>query len=138
MLCAQSLESCLTLCDLMDCSLRGSSVHGILQARICVCSVVSDSLQSHGLQPIKILGLWNSPGKNTGVSSHPLPQEIFLTQGSNPGLLLYRQILYHLSHQGALKYLEEFTSQATLLWTILWEGLFLLLLLTQPLFVRGN
>ena len=27
-------QSCLTLCDIMDCSLWGSSVHGILQARI--------------------------------------------------------------------------------------------------------
>ena len=27
-------QSCLTLCDCMDCSLPGSSVHGILQARI--------------------------------------------------------------------------------------------------------
>ena len=27
-------QSCLTLCDLMDCSPAGSSVHGILQARI--------------------------------------------------------------------------------------------------------
>ena len=27
-------QSCLTLCDLMDCSPPGSSVHGILQARI--------------------------------------------------------------------------------------------------------
>ena len=26
--------SCLTLCDPMDCSLPGSSVHGILQARM--------------------------------------------------------------------------------------------------------
>ena len=31
---AHSLLSCLTLCDPMDCSLPGSSVHGILQARI--------------------------------------------------------------------------------------------------------
>ena len=29
---AKSLQSCLTLCDPMDCSLPGSSVHGILQA----------------------------------------------------------------------------------------------------------
>ena len=29
-----SSQSCLTLCDPMDCSLPGSSVHGILQARI--------------------------------------------------------------------------------------------------------
>ena len=32
--CAKLLQSCLTLCDPMDCSLPGSSVHGILQARI--------------------------------------------------------------------------------------------------------
>ena len=44
---------------------------------------------------------WNSPGKNTGVGSHSLPQGIFLTQGSNLGLWHYRQILYHLSHQGS-------------------------------------
>ena len=31
---AKLLQSCLTLCDPMDCSLPGSSVHGILQARI--------------------------------------------------------------------------------------------------------
>ena len=30
----KSLQLCLTLCDPMDCSLLGSSVHGILQARI--------------------------------------------------------------------------------------------------------
>ena len=32
--CAKSLQLCLTLCDPMDCSLPGSSVHGILQARL--------------------------------------------------------------------------------------------------------
>ena len=31
---AKPLQSCLTLCDPMDCSLPGSSVHRILQARI--------------------------------------------------------------------------------------------------------
>ena len=61
-------QSCLTLCDPMDCSLPGSSVHG------------------------------DSPGKNTGVSSHSFLQGIFPAQGSNPGLLHCRQILYHLSH----------------------------------------
>ena len=52
----------------MDYSPPGSSVHGILQAR------------------------------NTGVYSHFLLQGIFLTQGSNLGLLHCRQILYHMSH----------------------------------------
>ena len=31
---AKSLQSCPTLCDPMDCSLPGSSVHGIFQARL--------------------------------------------------------------------------------------------------------
>ena len=31
---AKSLQSCLTLCDPMDCSLPGSSIHGIFQARV--------------------------------------------------------------------------------------------------------
>ena len=31
---AKSLQSCLTLCHSVDCSLQGSSVHEILQARI--------------------------------------------------------------------------------------------------------
>ena len=32
--CCKSLQSCLTLCDPMDCSLPGSSAHGIFQARV--------------------------------------------------------------------------------------------------------
>ena len=35
-----------------------------------------------------------------GVGCHFLLQRIFLTQGSNLGLLHCRQTLYHLSHQG--------------------------------------
>ena len=31
------------------------------------CSVMSDSLWPHGLQPARLLCLWDSPGKNTGV-----------------------------------------------------------------------
>ena len=54
------------------------------------------TLRPHGLH-----SPWNSPGKNTGVGCHSLLQGIFLTQGSNPGLLHSRKILYHLSHQGS-------------------------------------
>jgi len=39
------------------------------------------------------------PGKNTGVGCHFLFQRIFPTQGSNPGLLHCRKILYHLNYQ---------------------------------------
>ena len=41
--------------------------------------------------------------KNTGVTSLPLLQRIFLTQELNQGLLHCRQILCQLSHQGSLK-----------------------------------
>ena len=60
-------QSCSALCDPMDCSPPGSSVHG------------------------------NSPGKNTREGCHALLQGIFPTQGSNPGLLRCRQFLYRLS-----------------------------------------
>ena len=59
-----------------------------------VASVVSDSLRPNGLYPARLLCPWDSPGKNTGVGCHALLQGIFLTQGSNPGLLHCRQILY--------------------------------------------
>ena len=44
---------------------------------------------------------WNSPGQNTGVGSLSLPHGIFPTEGSNPGLLHCRWILYQLSHKGS-------------------------------------
>ena len=31
---AKLLQSCLTLCNPMDCSLPGSSIHGVFQARV--------------------------------------------------------------------------------------------------------
>ena len=63
-------------------------------------SVVSNSLW-HGLY-----SSWNSPRQNTGVSSLSLLQGIFPTQGLNPGLLYYRQVLYQLSHKGSPRILE--------------------------------
>ena len=55
--CAKLLQSCPTLCNPMNHSLPGSSVHG------------------------------DSPGKNTGVGCHAFLQGIFLTRGSNLHLL---------------------------------------------------
>ena len=40
---AKLLQSCLTLCDPVDCSPPGSSVHGILQARILEWVAISFS-----------------------------------------------------------------------------------------------
>ena len=73
-------------------------------------SVVSNSLRPHGL-----CSPWNSPGQNTGVGSLSLLQEIFPTQGSNPGLPHCRWILYQLSYKGSPRILE-WVSQSLLQW----------------------
>ena len=62
-------QLCPTLCDSIDCSLLGSSVHGIVQATILEWVAISFS------------------------------RGIFPTQGSNPGLPCCGQTLYPLSHQ---------------------------------------
>ena len=38
-------QSCLTLSDLMDCSLPGSSVHGIFQARVLEWGAIASSVE---------------------------------------------------------------------------------------------
>ena len=78
-------------------------------------SVVSASLQPHGLQLARFLCPWDSPGKNIRASCNFLPQEIFLTQGSNLHLLPWQANSLPLSHLGSrilglmkLKYMYEF------------------------------
>ena len=51
-----------------------------------VTSSMPNSLQTHGLEPARLLCPWDSPGKNTGVGCHVLPQRFFPTQESNPGI----------------------------------------------------
>ena len=59
---AKLLQSCPTLCDPMDCSPPGASVHG------------------------------DSPGKNTGVGCCAVLWGIFLTQGLNPQEIVVDQV----------------------------------------------
>ena len=66
-----------------------------------LCLAMSDSLQSHGQRSLAGYSPWDSLGKSTGVGCHALHQGVCPTQGSNPGLLHCRQILYHLNHQGS-------------------------------------
>ena len=49
---------------------------------------------------------WDFPGQNTGVGSQSLLQGIFPNQGSSPGLLHCRRILYQLSLEGSPRILE--------------------------------
>ena len=56
----------------------------IILKTVCVCVsrfVMSNSLWTHGLQPVRPLCPWNSPGKKSGMGCHFPLQGIFLTQG---------------------------------------------------------
>ena len=70
--CAKSLQSCPTLCDPVDCSLPGSSVHG------------------------------DSPGKKTGVGSHAFVQGIFPPRDGTCISCTARQIHYHRATREAM------------------------------------
>ena len=54
-----------------------------LQLLLLSHSVVSNSMQPHGLQPAMLLCPWDSPGKDTGMGCCALLQGIVTTQGSN-------------------------------------------------------
>ena len=58
------------------------------------------------LGPHGLYSPWNFPGQNAGVGSLSLLQGIFQTQGSNPGLLHCRRILYQLSQKESPRILE--------------------------------
>ena len=62
-------------------------------------AVMSDSLRPHGCSPPGSFVHWDTPGRNDRVGCHALLRGIFPNQGSNPSLLHWSQILYHLSHQ---------------------------------------
>ena len=53
-------------------------------------SVVSDSLQPHGLQPTRLLCPWDSPGKNTGVGCHFL--KLSECEGEKYSIFIFKNI----------------------------------------------
>ena len=91
------------------------TVHGILQARILGwlafpffrgSSQPRDGTQSLAVRMDSLPAKPQGKPKNTGVGRLFLLQRIFPTQGSNPDLLHYRQILYQLSHKGSPRILK--------------------------------
>ena len=72
--CVLVAQLCPALCEHMDCSPPGSSVHGILQARVLEWVAISSS---RGTFPI---------------------------QGSKPGLSHFKSILYHLTTRESHRY----------------------------------
>ena len=63
------------------------NIHMYIHACLLSCSVVSENLWPHGLQPARLLCTLGILGKNTGMSRYSLLQGIFPIQGSNSGRL---------------------------------------------------
>ena len=103
-------QSCPILCNPMDDSLPGSSVHGDSPRKntgMGCHAHLQGNLPNPGTEPRSPSLQEDSlpselPGKpkNTGVGSLSLLQGIFSAQESIWGLLHCRQILYQLSYQG--------------------------------------
>ena len=133
------VQSCLTLCNPIDCSPPGSSLHGIVQQEYwsvlsCIppgylpdpgteptspapSALQADSLLLRHQGSPGYMSMWltlcnpmdcstpgssvhrDSPGMNARVGCYAVLQGIFPTQGSNPGLLHCRWILYQLNYQ---------------------------------------
>ena len=82
---AKSLQSFLTLCDSMDCSLLASSVYGILQARVLECVAM---LSSRGLSP--------NPGIEPEFLKSPALAGMFFTTSTTWELLHIQNIYTHI------------------------------------------
>ena len=109
-------QSCLILCDPIDCSSSSFSVHGDSPGKntgVGSLSLLQGNFPTQGSNPdlpcCRQISLPAEPPgkpKNTGVGSLSLLQWIFPTQESNQGLLCCRPILYQLSHKGSPRTLE--------------------------------
>ena len=82
-------QSCRTLRDPMDCSLPGSSIHGIFQARVLEWVVIAFSAPEHRLGNC---GTWLTCSEACGISPD---------QGSNLCFLHWQADSLPLSHQGS-------------------------------------
>ena len=95
------------------------------------CSVVSNSLRSHRLQPTRLLSPWNSSGKNTGAGNHSPPgmesrsltlqaDSLLLSQqGSDCYLLCWGS---HRQNRGFLpKAHEKSQLSSSALWVNIWK-----------------
>ena len=107
-------QSCLTLCDPMDCPWNSPGQN----TGVGSLSLLQGIFPTPGIKPRDQIQVYDIAGrfvtrfmpgkpKNTKVSSLSPLQWFFLTQESNWGLLHCRWILYQLSYQGSLKFKRE-------------------------------
>ena len=120
---AKPLRSCPTLCDPIDGSPLAPLSLGLSRQEHWSglpfpspmnksekwkwsCSVVFDSSPPHGLQPIRLLRLWNFPGKSTGVGCHCL-----LREERTEGPKVEREKAHHIQGPGGFHVTFTFTCQ---------------------------
>ena len=96
---AKLLQLCPTLCELMDCSLWGSSVHGILQARTLEWAAMPSSRGS------------SRPRDWTASLTSPALAGGFFTTGGRAHL-----VLHFPAGEGLLRWLEFLCSSGCALW----------------------
>ena len=111
----KSLQSCPTLCDPIDGSSQAPPSLGFSRQEHWSGlpfpspthesekwkwshSVMSKTWRPHGLQPTRLLRLWDFPGKSTGVGCHCLPRKRSLVFP----ILLFSSISLHWSLRKAL------------------------------------
>ena len=99
----QSRQSCPTLCDPMDCSLRGSSVHGILQARIL--KWVSTSYSRGSSQPRAWNWVSHTAGRffTVGATREGITRMHIARKSGNQFALSYRRTLGKVENLSPLK-----------------------------------
>ena len=95
---AKSLQSCQTHCDPIDCSPSGSSVHGILQARILECVAISSARGSSPLRDgtwvshTSCIGRWVLYHQHHRGSPFIVPSHCQLTEDAPASTHVSRQI----------------------------------------------
>ena len=106
--CVKLLQACLTLCYLIDYSLPGSSVHGILQARILEWVSIPSSRRSAnpGIKPISLMSptladgffttstTWEAPEKAQNATKLKVKsvENSITTTSSFPSFLLFQEV----------------------------------------------
>ena len=82
----------------------------ISRVYLCVCSVLSDSLQPYGLQPARLLCPWFYTSVESRVGHHFLLQGIFPGKGSSLSLLHWQVESLPLSHLGSQGHVRQWQS----------------------------
>ena len=77
-------QSCLTLSDPMDCSLPGSSVHGIFQARVLEWGAIALSVNKYMLTKLTSMSSEDAPNFHTVNLRKSIYQGVYVSHVWNP------------------------------------------------------